>query len=770
MEKRVIGIFIFLIVLVSLNFISADVGTCTYPILYISNTTNAHASTTGSYSQKVCLPGTSSPINGAGPIALYLSSAGNAHASYSNSAWTPIQVGSNYSSCQLGATCTAEQDCLLSLSSQDNAHVGNCAAYPSNKICCTKKVTTSCTTENTAAGNCADGVDNDCDGLTDCGETTDCATAANCVADCEITDAYFVDSDDNVLLGDAEVYLGDSVYLTVEGSSGCNGKSVNFSIKEADCVLGICSLANTPFTIANSVFGADNTLQKEWATQWVDDSGGTNINPEYVFITTLLSDASETKNSKDYSGGKSSIKLLKCGDGTCSETFGETCSNCPGDCGVCTCTYTVYHNHTACYGDNIYWYDDCGIKNDLFQNCGTDTCTWSAWTCLDSDTKTHSRSGTNYGCSNNACTVGSCTGTETENCLSGQICSLGECITPPSDRYWANTNGIEIEDAQLGDTVLMIDESLTTGTHLFEIYEKDGLTADEEIRTGTNGINSEIINGYATGTWKILQEDLAKTSDYDNFEFEVDEGARSKDLKILASVSNSKPVAVITAPPANNKYSISKNSPNPSTGNIDFKQESYDADDLLNIRWDYGDDYNESCTDYSLLTPNKCDKIHAYTSSGSKLIKLTAKEMTRIQSDTDTRYVFVYQEGINVFSVISDPITYGKVAKMYGGDSYVSDCDTATPCDTSSGEYQVNPVAGSGNPVLCCKDRPKPETGGNYDFLMQWIFDGDSTKAILGKWTTNYDNVVNFTYFFQESGEHEANLKIGFIPCGGSCP
>ena len=104
--------------------------------------------------------------------------------------------------------------------------------------------------------------------------------------------------------------------------------------------------------------------------------------------------------------------------GTCAT--GQTC-NASGQCvSNCTANYSK-----KCDAGNLYWYDSCGNKGDLYQNCGTNTLT------------------TNYQCSGNwlqqgmvakDCVSGAVPQAQSwsnvQNCaLTGKICKNSACAT-----------------------------------------------------------------------------------------------------------------------------------------------------------------------------------------------------------------------------------------------------------------------------------------------------------------------------------------------------
>jgi hypothetical protein len=96
-------------------------------------------------------------------------------------------------------------------------------------------------------------------------------------------------------------------------------------------------------------------------------------------------------------------------------------------------------------------------------------------------------------------------------------CVSGE--SSASQVYWADAGGNKITEADLGDTVYLVSKWTTSGT--FKIMEDDGLPfgiGDNYIRDVVGVANGPNL----IGVWTIKTEDLDKTSDYEEFYFEID--------------------------------------------------------------------------------------------------------------------------------------------------------------------------------------------------------------------------------------------------------
>jgi len=352
-------------------------------------------------------------------------------------------------------------------------------------------------------------------------------------------------------------------------------------------------------------------------------------------------------------------------------------------------------------------------------------------------------------------------------------CKSGPVIV--GDRYWANMEGNRITSAEVGDTVMMVWENsgLEDGTEVsFEIYEKDGFAnPDDDIKTEDNNITGEVINGNAIGIWTITQEDVnagGNENDSSEFYFSV-VGGESNYLTIIETEENSLPHAEIIKPQNNGRYLVNDN--------IDFEQISWDEDDILDISWNFGDGNITVCENYYAGSGINCNFTHSYSTPGTKIIELKAKEKERQGEASDYVRIFVYQEGINVFPIISEPslgevIIGTKIVKFVANESYVANCTTQNanqpdychaPPNSGISCYKIDDS--QGNPNLTCYDLPKSwigkqDEGGKYNLWFNWTFD-DGEKR-YGNWTDNFDRVVVFDKLFISSGRHWANLIVGY--------
>ncbi|MBI2583843.1 MAG: S8 family serine peptidase [Candidatus Aenigmarchaeota archaeon] len=108
------------------------------------------------------------------------------------------------------------------------------------------------------------------------------------------------------------------------------------------------------------------------------------------------------------------------------QTLVETCtSGCQnGQCIVCTS-----QSYSACFGDDLYWYDSCNRRQGIRQDCGDTTYgAWSASYC-SGNSVVRSRDVNARGCSSASCTANTYTEVQTlEVCQFS--CSGSSCLKP----------------------------------------------------------------------------------------------------------------------------------------------------------------------------------------------------------------------------------------------------------------------------------------------------------------------------------------------------
>jgi len=362
-----------------------------------------------------------------------------------------------------------------------------------------------------------------------------------------------------------------------------------------------------------------------------------------------------------------------------------------------------------------------------------------------------------------------------------KICcgDTGYLPPPPSENVsWTNMLGdlISMRGAEIEDTVLMRYVSQAGNSYDFKILENDAIL-DDDIRIIPSTENFDF-DSHLSAKWKITQEDynlgdgliVGEPGRESEFYFMVnnEDFNHSYDLIIRKySWENSLPNASITIPAVDdNKYLINSQ--------ISFSQGSSDIDDDLNIIWDFNDGNSQEFSDCLTFNRNNCDTNHSYSSSGVKIIKLTAKEMTRSQSAEDSVRILVYQPGINVFGMIDSPgvgeVISGQWADINASSSFVAECSYGECLNPNviEGCYEVT----NETYILYCYDFPKPTVGGTYNIFMQWIFDKnlENPFEVEGYWSTDYIKVVEFDQRFRDPGYHTADLNIGYYEDTGETP
>jgi hypothetical protein len=365
--------------------------------------------------------------------------------------------------------------------------------------------------------------------------------------------------------------------------------------------------------------------------------------------------------------------------------------------------------------------------------------------------------------------IGSATMARNRSCISrGLVCGGSDQCSGSSQNaqncsvltnaVWADLNGNITNSSSVGDTVMMsIDGLGLADVNIFYLVYVRELASWRNLW----GLLSRSYKPSELTEYPIYT--LVNASDhYYNANTTNSNGLSTINSSILAvsqnsSTSNTMPVAVITHPNMSDfRFS--------NECNINFTQASYDEDDLLNITWNFGDGTTNSTQNYFLaLTPNIANTNHSYALPGVYTVSLTAAEMARGQSDTAYTSISILKEGLNVMPVITLPengVGYGMWVAFNASQSYVVNCSL----------NMINPdfMACS----LKCKYIHEPGTnatqmiGRNYDLRMNWLVKnpaGAEELGTSGNWSTNYTNVVEFSNFFENPGQHNAVLTMDYI-------
>jgi len=335
------------------------------------------------------------------------------------------------------------------------------------------------------------------------------------------------------------------------------------------------------------------------------------------------------------------------------------------------------------------------------------------------------------------------------NCNSGYHCSAETCVVdlPPTvinKPYWANlaNSNLNISQTGLGDTVLMVVPGSSMNADIeYNVTKRGAFSFNPRnwfprIVAQVSSLGLLSWNANETGIYYFT----AKIGNVVN---------SSDDLNVLSVVSNSLPISNITFPQNDTKFAVGYS--------ILFTQASYDSDDLLRLKWNFGDNNQFILENYSLaLTPIGFNLAHSYNTGGEKIIKLRAEEMTRTQYSEDTRKIYIFKQGINVVPVISQPLdgrNYDtNIINFDASQSYVVNC-AAIPL--------ANLAFSTFNGSLNCSyiHNPGNKTTSGYNLTLQWAFNNENLQ---GDWNNNYTSAVNFTKSFVNSGSYNVVLKVKY--------
>jgi len=306
--------------------------------------------------------------------------------------------------------------------------------------------------------------------------------------------------------------------------SGCSGKTLSAKIYDFDYVAYGDDLVDT---LSWSI-SSDGSKSKSWTTFWTEDGGATD-NPEYGF---KIFDGTSQKCSS-YGNGELIVTKAECTSGACCDTntkkyksSSTTCATatelscywgndagddvaqrtkttyCSGSSSSCSGTtsyssWTTYESCSSsqkcqnndcvsactsnyekkCYSGNVYWYDSCGNRGDLYTTCTS-----------------------NQDCNVNSCVTKSGCQYSNPSCGSGYDCVSNQCvqrICQINNVYWSTSSATE------GDSVTMTIETNSNceGKSVnFDIYENDDTSPDDYMATKT----ATVSGSRATATWTTV--------------------------------------------------------------------------------------------------------------------------------------------------------------------------------------------------------------------------------------------------------------------------
>ena len=277
-----------LILILSFSLISSEYttienrGDCSNPIMGLYSLINAHGEifSETNYNYVLCAnySGTHT-CNGTNKI-VGLYSNTNAHAEIPSLENYPVDVCYEGVSCEAKSSCLSGEEEVLSLYADTNSHLGQPGAY-GTKICCDFDVG--------ATSTC--GPSDGCDEDADCSPSTCDMDSCECVVlpgACEFNTAVWTP------LGPVEE--GTQVSLTVNGNH-CDSKELSFELFENDGIFGNDEVV-LDYLPAN-VFFSGGIATSTWIAEWIDDSDGSDSDPEFIFVASLVEDSSNNIESSE---------------------------------------------------------------------------------------------------------------------------------------------------------------------------------------------------------------------------------------------------------------------------------------------------------------------------------------------------------------------------------------------------------------------------------------------------------------------------------------
>ncbi|MFH1711444.1 MAG: hypothetical protein ABH840_03990 [Nanoarchaeota archaeon] len=360
-----------------------------------------------------------------------------------------------------------------------------------------------------------------------------------------------------------------------------------------------------------------------------------------------------------------------------------------------------------------------------------------------------------------------------------KICCGTGLVAVPGDTYWTDMRDVQIGSAELNDEVKMNVESSLIDLNMdidYTVYKKrDGLVGylislifgDKKIRN-IAGEDSAVWGADEEGNNYYFTAELPDGTVYSS------ENEPYGLLNVTSPEDNFFPVVIMDEPIAESKHLVNSE--------IDFKQSSYDDDDVLKAIWNFND--GNITTLLNCNNGESCDTNHKYGLNGVKTVRLTAQEMriSRNQKSSTARRIYIYSEGINAFAVISqpDPATInlpimGNV-DFNASQSYIANCSSCPadvcpvcPVIPASRCYNVSGIVNENMEKIQCFDYLKGlnditvDVAGTYNMWFNWTFD-EPPYSRYGNWVADYPSVVGFTRVFAQSREHVISLRVGYEP------
>jgi hypothetical protein len=371
-------------------------------ILTMFSRNNAHAaiSTYNNYDFKVCCSGVSGLGTSSGTLFLRLSSNNNAHVqktSIGSYGITAYLSASGSVSCGYANDCSNYHTCLVSISADDNAHIGDCNAYET-KVCCSAY-------EASETGLCDDGIDNDNDGESDYDNQDGRHGDKDCKVSITAISVSNTMPDENELINiscttnvaninSVKAYIDNTECVWTDGVSKWKDNTAIF----VGCNVGDSGTKNIKCTIDSTKSyqkGSDKTTTIEVLSSECNKYTTPESCPSSICEWRIKCDGYKWNGlAADSCVNKGASSTYQCNvyqPGETGNSCGATCDDSIG------CEATICDNY--CSGNTLY------VRNDITNYCDTESsCSCSSASC---------ETGTPHSCGTTSCDitkhlVGSC--------------------------------------------------------------------------------------------------------------------------------------------------------------------------------------------------------------------------------------------------------------------------------------------------------------------------------------------------------------------------